>query len=166
MKVLPIAGCLAAVAGIAFGAGQPRAQATEATVREWAVDSVAVRAALTRFLVAFENLDWEAFRTSFDDRATVFFPTPEPSERFEGRAAYETRFRQVFDQVRRAASGGPPFQHLNPEDLRIEELGPGAALVTFHLRNTERLARRTIVFRRTHGVWHIVHLHASNVPRR
>jgi len=41
----------------------------------------AVRAALTRFLTAFENLDWDAFRASFNDDVTVFFPMPEPPQR-------------------------------------------------------------------------------------
>ena len=83
----------------------------------------AVRAALTRFLTAFENLDWDVFRASFDDDATAFFPTPEPPQRFEGRAA----------------------------------------VATFQLRNEQRLARRTILFKRTAGGWRIAHLHASNV---
>jgi len=39
-----------------------------------------------------------------------------------------------------------------------------AAIVTFHLRNDERVGRRTIVFRKTDGAWRIAHLHASNVP--
>jgi ketosteroid isomerase-like protein len=129
-------------------------------------DVADVHTALTRFLVAFENLDWGAFRECFDDQATVFFPSPEPGERAEGRAAYEARFRHVFDEIRRTEPSGPPFQTLEPQDLRIEVLGPNGALVTFHLRNAERLARRTVVFRKADGRWRIFHLHASNVPRQ
>jgi hypothetical protein len=40
----------------------------------------------------------------------------------------------------------------------------GAAIASFVLRNRERVARRTIVFRDDHGTWRIVHLHGSNVP--
>jgi dienelactone hydrolase/ketosteroid isomerase-like protein len=123
----------------------------------------AVRAALTRFLTAFENLDWDVFRASFDDDATAFFPSPEPPRRFEGRAAVEAQFRQVFSSIRAAAPSGPPFQQLAPEDLRIETIGTDAAIATFHLRNEQRLARRTIVFKHTARGWRIAHLHASNV---
>jgi len=65
----------------------PAPESLEAT--DESGDALAVRIALTRFLTAFENLDWETFRSSFDDNATVFFPSPEPPERFEGRVAFE-----------------------------------------------------------------------------
>jgi ketosteroid isomerase-like protein len=132
--------------------------------RDWKVDSTAVHAALIRFLRAFENLDWETFRMSFADDATVFFPIPEPPERATGRPAIEAQFRGVFDHIRRANPGGPPFQSLVPEDLRIERIGRDAVLVTWHFRNAARLARRTILMRRDTVGWRIVHLHASNVP--
>jgi ketosteroid isomerase-like protein len=128
-----------------------------------AADTAAIQAALTRFLTAFENLDWDAFRASFADDATVFFPLPEPPARFDGHAAVEARFRAVFDAIRAGHPNGPPFHRLIPEDLRIDPLGHDAAIVTFHLRNAERVARRTIVFRRTAQGWKIAHLHASNV---
>jgi len=40
-----------------------------------------------------------------------------------------------------------------------------AQIVSFTLRNAERIARRTLVFKKVGGDWLIVHLHASNVPR-
>ena len=146
------------VAGVAvaLNAGQRK------TASQVAPDP-AVRAALTRFLTAFENLDWDVFRASFDDDATAFFPTPEPPQRFEGRTAVEAQFQQVFRSIRAAAPSGPPFQRLVPEDLRIEQIGADAAVATFHLRNEQRLARRTIVFKRAARRWRIAHLHASNV---
>ncbi len=125
-------------------------------------DAADVRLALTRFLTAFENLEWETFRSSFDDNVTVFFPTPEPPLRFDGRAAVEAHFQEVFKAIRASTPGGPPYQQLRPKDLRIDIIGREVALVTFHLENAERIARRTIVFKRTAGVWRIVHLHASN----
>ena len=125
----------------------------------------AVQASLSQFLRAFENLDWDAFRASFDDDATAFFPTPEPPQRFEGRISVDAQFRQVFSAIRAAAPGGPPFHRLVPENLRIEAIGADAAIATFHLRNELRIARRTIVFKRTAGGWRIAHLHASNVSR-
>ncbi len=126
---------------------------------------IEVRAALALFLTAFEHLEWDRFRQCFDDSATVFFPAPTPPERADGRAAFEAHFTEVFAQIRRAAPGGPPFQRLVPEDLHVEMLGPEAAIATFHLRNAERLARRTVVLRRRDRGWLIAHMHATNVPR-
>jgi ketosteroid isomerase-like protein len=93
----------------------------------------------------------------------VFFPSARTPERFCGRAAVEERFRQVFEQERRGAASGPPYLELRPEGLEIQVL-EGAAIASFVLRNRERVARRTIVFRDDHGTWRIVHLHGSNVP--
>lgn len=124
-----------------------------------------VRAALALFLTAFERLDWEAFRQSFADDATVFFPAPSPPRRHDGRAAFEAAFTDVFAQIRAAAPSGPPFHRLDPEDLQVTQLGPDTALVTFHLHNPERLARRTVVMARRGAAWKIVHMHATNVPR-
>jgi ketosteroid isomerase-like protein len=124
---------------------------------------MAVRAALTRFLTAFENLDWDTFRACFDDDVTVFFPTPEPPQRFEGRAAVEAHFQQVFASIRAVTPSGPPFQKLVPEDLQIDVIGTDAALATFHLRNEQRIGRRTVVFKHSARGWRIAHLHASNM---
>ena len=53
--------------------------------------------------------------------------------------------------------------HLEPQDLKIQLLSAGVALVTFHLRDRNVLSRRTIVFRRDKSAWKIVHIHASNL---
>jgi len=148
-------------------ASSTAAQASGSSARAdggWGVDSTAVHAALDRFLTAFENLDWQTFRLSFADNVTVFFPVPEPPQRATGRDAVEAQFRRVFEEIRRANPTGPPFQRLVPEDLSIEPVARDVVLITFHLRNAERLARRTIVFHRDASGWRIVHLHASNVP--
>lgn len=42
-----------------------------------------VKAALAKFVQAFDNLDWEIFRASFADNATVFHPR-QFSRRAEG----------------------------------------------------------------------------------
>ena len=81
-------------------------------------DSAAVASALHRFLTAFENLDWEPFRDSFRDSATVFHPAANLPKRVTGRGAIDSTFRAVFADVRAHASGGPPFQRLTPADLR------------------------------------------------
>jgi hypothetical protein len=126
-------------------------------------DSAAVAVALRRFLTAFENLEWEPFRAAFADSATVFHPAAGMPERVTGRAAVDSTFRAVFADVRAHAAGGPPFHRLTPVDLRIQPLAPGIVLVTFELRNAERLGRRTVVFGREREGWRIVHLHASNI---
>jgi ketosteroid isomerase-like protein len=147
--------------GLAFFALPPAvgAQSTPAARR----DSAAVASAVRHFLTAFENLDWEPFHTAFSDSATVFHPAANTPERVTGRAAIDSTFRAVFADVRAHASGGPPFQRLTPADLRIQPLAPGVVLVTFELRNPERLGRRTVVFARERDAWRIVHLHASNI---
>lgn len=118
--------------------------------------SAQVNAATQHFLTSFEKLDWEEFRASFADDACVFFPRPDTPERKCGRAAYEKEWRRVFDDEQKGRLV------LHPEDLEIQMLGDDGAVVSFHLRNSQRIARRTIVFRKSADGWKIVHLHASN----
>jgi ketosteroid isomerase-like protein len=125
----------------------------------------AIEELTSRFLTSFENLDMPAFIACFSEDATVFFPSPEPPERFSGKDAVRTRFQKVFDSIRNGASSGPPYHRLIPQDVDIQLLGADAAVVSFHLSNTERLARRTLVLKNVHGEWLIAHLHASNVSR-
>lgn len=125
-----------------------------------------VEQALGAFLRSFENLAWEPFRASFADDACVFFPAGR-NDRACGREAVEAVFREVFAAERRGSKRGQaPYLELRPEDLVVQVLGDRAAIVTFHLRNDERLGRRTMAFERRAGRWLIVHLHASNVPVR
>jgi hypothetical protein len=126
-------------------------------------EKAAVGRALAGFLTAFENLNWERFRAAFDEHATVFFPTPNGPGLAEGRADYEARFRQVFEETRRAAPSGPPFQRLEPQHLRVQVLSQQVALVTFQLQNDKRIGRRTILFCKAGKEWRILHLHASNM---
>lgn len=61
---------------------------------------------LANFIHAFDNLDWEGFRTSFADDATVFYPRAVP-QRADGRSEFERNFRQVFEQIRGGKTKGP-----------------------------------------------------------
>jgi SnoaL-like domain len=150
------------VLAIAFlTAASPLACATEPNETE---DCEAIGAFTRKFLRAFEDLDMQQFIACFADDATVFFPMPEPPERVQGKQAIQQRFERVFDSIRGSAKSGPPFHHLVPQDLSIQLMPGGSAVVSFHLRNEERIARRTFVLTRTNGKWLIVHLHASNVP--
>jgi ketosteroid isomerase-like protein len=118
-----------------------------------------VEQAATQFVRAFNNLDWERFRTSFAEDATVFFPFPDTPRRADGVSQFEPRFRAFFDQSL-AAREGPPYLDIDPHDLAIQVYGT-IAVVTFHLRAEPELNRRTVVFEKRAGQWLIVHLHAS-----
>ena len=160
--------CHSAIGGAlvisAIVATSARAQ-TRPQLNTSTADSVAVAAALHQFLVAFENLDWPVFRAAFSDSATIFQPVPQMAERVTGPRGIDSTFRAVFAAIRAQARGGPPYQRLEPVDLRIQPLAVGTVLVTFELHSPERLGRRTIVFRREGSTWRIFHLHASSIVR-
>jgi hypothetical protein len=108
-----------------------------------------IRAAVDRFLRAFENLDMPNFIGCFADDATVFFPVPEPPSRFDGKRAIQAHFEQVFDAIRQTSgSSKPPFHQIVPENLQIQLLNDCGAVVTFQMNSTVRVARRTIVLQK------------------
>jgi ketosteroid isomerase-like protein len=120
-----------------------------------------VRAALVKFIVAFDNLDWDAFRLSFDDDASVFYPRAFP-ERANGRTEFEKTFKIVFEQIR-GDKKAPPYMDIQPRKLKLQLFGD-IAIATFHLDDRPgMLNRRTIVLHKTLAGWKIVHLHASEV---
>jgi ketosteroid isomerase-like protein len=125
-----------------------------------------VEKAVTRWLGVFENLDMPVFIECFTEDATIFMPSfvpaPEMPERIAGKSAVRSSFEQIFAAIRKSSSGGPPYHRLQPEDLQTQLLGVDSAIVTFHLRNSQRIARRTLVMRKVQGTWLIAHLHASN----
>ncbi|NIA54810.1 nuclear transport factor 2 family protein [Massilia sp. TW-1] len=117
----------------------------------------------SRFLKSFEDLDLDAFMDCFAPDASVFFPIPEPPDRFDGKEAIREHFALVFSSIRKSSDAKkPPYHHLPPERLAIVMLSENAALVTFELENKERIARRTLVVVRSPNGWLIKHLHASN----
>ncbi len=139
-----------------------------------ASDSAGVHGAAVRFLAAFDSLQWEPFRAALAPDVTVFMPGgADPPARLDGRAAVEAQFRRFFDEVRagRARQGrtAPPFLGIGPRvrDLRVQLVGPRAAVVSFHLRAGEAPpSRRSLVLRREpDGAWRVVHWHASGAPR-
>jgi len=120
-----------------------------------------VRAALTRFVQAFDDLDWETFRLAFDDNATVFYPRAFP-ERANGRAEFEKAFRTVFEQIRSGKTAAP-YMDIQPREMKIQLFG-NVAIATFHLDDRAGFVnRRTIVLNKSETGWKIVHLHASEV---
>ena len=120
-----------------------------------------VRDALAKFVSAFDNLDWEAFRSTFDDGATVFYPRAFP-ERANGREEFEKIFITVFQQIRGGRTAAP-YMDIQPKDLSLQLFGD-IAVATFQLDDRPGfLNRRTIVLHKTRLGWKIVHLHASEV---
>jgi ketosteroid isomerase-like protein len=120
-----------------------------------------VRAALAKFVSAFDNLDWETFRSTFDDGATVFYPRAFP-ERANGRDEFEKTFKVIFQQIRDGKTAAA-YMHIQPKDLNLQIFGD-IAIATFHLDDRPGLLnRRTIVLHKTRLGWKIVHLHASEI---
>jgi len=121
-----------------------------------------VRAALAKFVQAFDNLDWETFRASFADNATVFHPR-QFARRVEGSAGVEETFKQVFVRIK-GDKTSPPYMDLQPKDLQIQLAGDQVAIATFHLDDRPGfLNRRTIVLQKIERTWKIIHIHASEV---
>jgi ketosteroid isomerase-like protein len=118
-------------------------------------------ATLQAFIQAFDNLDWDKFRSYFADDATVFYPRGMPRLAL-GRVEIEANFQQVFTQIRGDRTQ-PPYMDLQPRDLHIQRFGD-IAIATFHLDDRPGMVnRRTIVLHRVGDHWKIVHLHASEV---
>lgn len=141
----------------AFGQAQPKIPGETPKANR---NSQAVQKAAGNWVAAFNNLEWETFRTSFTDDATVFFPFIQVPRRATGRAEVETLFKQFFDALRKRKPA-PPYQNIEPKDVHIQMLGKEAAIFTFHLPGEENFNRRTLVFRKLKGKWLIAHLHAS-----
>jgi ketosteroid isomerase-like protein len=130
-----------------------------------AQNSDSVEAAVSGFLVAFDNLDMPKFITYFAEDATMFHPPSAPPRTFptrlQGLREIERTFQIAFDQIRdRSGRTKAPYMNLQPEDLLIQRFD-GSAVVTFHLGTETVRGRRTLVLRRVGSDWKIVHLHAS-----
>lgn len=121
-------------------------------------------AALSRFLFAFNSLDWPTFSSCLADDVTLFNPDVPGAtslHRLEGRAAVERSFRGVFDA---ALSSTPPRgPNIRPEHLAFRRDG-NLAVATFEFARGEgAFGRRTVLLVRHSGDWRIAHIHASNV---
>lgn len=120
-----------------------------------------VRDALAKFVSAFDNLDWETFRSAFDDSATVFYPRAFP-ERANGRDEFEKTFKAISQQIRGGKTAAP-YIDIQPKGVNLQIFGD-IAIATFHLDDRPGfLNRRTIALHKTRLGWKILHLHASEV---
>jgi ketosteroid isomerase-like protein len=125
---------------------------------------VPIEKALSEFLTAFDNLDWQAFRTCFSSTATVFHPAAPNIRRIDSPDQFERAWLGVFERIKKASGRtSPPYMSLSPVDLRVEKLSDDVTLVTFHLIDGSTVSRRTLIFQRHPDGWKIIHLHASNI---
>lgn len=122
-------------------------------------DEAEVRAAAAAFVSAFNEMDMARFAPLWSSDATVFFPRPPfPIRLVEGRDSVLPWFLQFMETLRKENSS----PGVDPQDLRVQMLGKGGAVVTFHPgAEPGRAGRRTLVYRREPDGWRIVHLHAS-----
>jgi len=123
-----------------------------------------VEEALSAFLTALDNLDWQAFRACFSGAATIFHPAAPNIRRTDSPDQFEKAWLGVFERIKKSSGrAAPPYMNLNPVDLRVEKLSEDVALVTFHLVDGNTVNRRTLVFKQEPNGWRIVHIHASNI---
>jgi ketosteroid isomerase-like protein len=126
--------------------------------------TASIEEALSAFLMAFDNLDWQAFRTCFSRAPTIFHPAAPNIRRIDSPDQFEKAWLGVFERIKKSSGRtSPPYMNLNPLDLRVEQLSEDVALVTFHLVDGGTVNRRTLVFKREPNGWKIVHIHASNI---
>lgn len=124
-------------------------------------DSLAVKLSVDRFLHAFNSLQWEPFRKSFADDATLFFPDWEQASRKSGIKEIEKTWLELFPEFKDSTS--TLKLGITPLNMRVQVYGQ-MAIVTFHLGKGDKyLSRRTLVMVKVKEEWKIAHLHASTL---
>jgi ketosteroid isomerase-like protein len=158
---MPAKGWAVVALAVALSAAdRGRAQSQDESTRAQAE----IQQALTTFLIAFNNLDWPAFRKCFAPDVTMFHPAPPNVRRIDSAQEFEKAWLGVFARIRKnSGRDTAPYMNLKPQDLKIQLLSKDIALVTFHFVDANVLSRRTVVLRRGVEGWKIVHIHASNV---
>jgi ketosteroid isomerase-like protein len=125
-----------------------------------APDDAGVRAAMSRFLTALNQLDTTTMNASFADDISAFVPTA-TAERVNGKAAVA----RIFEAFAATARARGDRLDIRPEGLSVEAVGDtGFASFTARDSSGGTLSRRTFIFHQRGGRWLIVHFHASNVP--
>jgi hypothetical protein len=100
-------------------------------------------------LQSFNTLQWEPFRKSFTEDATIFFPDWEQASRKSGIKEIEKTWLELFPEFKDSTS--TLKLGITPRDIRIQ-LYDQTAIVTFHLGNGEKyLSRRTLIMVRWHS---------------
>jgi ketosteroid isomerase-like protein len=124
-------------------------------------DSIAVIKSVNNFVTAFNSFNWSAFKESFADDATVFYPFWNQARRIQGRQEIEKVWLTIFPEFGDVSNTGK--LQISPKDVYIQ-LYQQTAIVTFHLGDgVTALSRRTLIMVKEKRNWKIVHLHASSV---
>jgi len=126
-------------------------------------DSIAVIKSVNNFVTAFNNFNWAAFRESFTDDATIFYPFWNQARRIQGRQEIETAWLTIFPEF--GDTNNTRKLQISPKDIDIQ-LYRQTAIVTFHLGDgVNTLSRRTLIMVKKKRSWKIAHLHASSVSK-
>jgi hypothetical protein len=112
-----------------------------------------------RFLGAFNRREWDAFRVTLSDDVSAMLDSPDHPERLDGRVAVEEFFHRIFPPAGSQPSHLPP--PVQPEKLLVQDLGD-TVVISFHIRFSDTIARRTLVLRKTALGWRVVHIHGSS----
>lgn len=126
-------------------------------------DSLAVMKSVNNFVTAFNNLNWAAFRESFTDDATIFYPYWNQARRIQGRQDIEKAWLNIFPEF--VDINNSRKLQISPKDIHLQ-LYQQNAIVTFHLGDgLNSLSRRTLLMINEKGSWKIAHLHASSIKK-
>lgn len=126
-------------------------------------DSIAVMKSVNNFVSAFNHFNWDSFRKSFTDDATIFFPYWSQAKRIQGRQEIEKAWLTIFPEF--VDVNNTRKLQITPKDIHVQ-LYQQNAIVTFHLGDgINSLSRRTLLMIKEKDSWKIAHLHASSVTK-
>ncbi len=126
-------------------------------------DSTAVMKSVNDFVTAFNHFNWDSFRKSFTDDATIFFPYWSEARRIQGRQDIEKAWLTIFPEF--VDVNNTRKLQITPKDIHLQ-LYQQNAIVSFHLGDgINSLSRRTLLMLNEKGNWKIAHLHASSVTK-
>lgn len=126
-------------------------------------DSIAVIKSVNNFVTAFNNFNWTAFRESFTDDATIFYPYWNQASRIQGKQEIEKAWLTIFPEF--VDTKNSRKLQISPKNINLQ-LYQQTAIVTFHLRDgVNTLSRRTLIMVKKKQSWKIAHLHASNLSK-
>jgi ketosteroid isomerase-like protein len=115
-----------------------------------------VRETLDGFFRAVESRDLDRITPYFEEDAQMFSPLGTYPARLDGGAAIMEQFKAINEALKQMPT---PIQ-IDPQEMVVREFGD-IALVTFHLKLSGPLHRRSFVLRKRDGRWRIAHIHAS-----
>ena len=124
-------------------------------------NSIEVMQSASKFLDAFNHFEWQSFKESFTDDASIFFPTHDYPARISGRKEFEKVWLEMFPEFRN--NPNKDSLTISPKNMLVQLYGT-TAIMSFHLGEpVGDQWRRTIVWVNRDGKWKIAHLHASVV---